>query len=105
MSIRNEMRQHAERARGGQPAIVFDEVATRKIAQHILQKVGDPKLFNTIAMKAARALVANQISRSEMDALLDRIEFGRTDKSIDHPGPYFVAGLKRLLQQAGVPWR
>ena len=109
MSVRETMRGHHERQSATPTdAMITDDSTTKKLAAFIQFKVGDGRLFDNICMKVARAIIGDQISRSEIDQLLDRIETGRKaagDEKIDHPGPYFMASIKRIFKDAGVPWR
>ncbi len=80
------------------------ENVIRRIARHVLEKVGDAKMHHVVAMRVARALVDHKISRAEVDELLDIVEAKRKRGELRSPGAYFVTSIKRIFERAEVIW-
>lgn len=85
--------------------IIGDPLAAstaKPLAKRILARVRDPKMHESIALRAAHAVHAHKLSIDSIRELLDIID--RKRDRLRSPGAYFCASLKKMLLRAGVDW-
>lgn len=85
--------------------IIGDPLAAntaKALAKRILARVRDTKMHESIALRAAHAVLAHKLSVDSIRELLDIIE--RKRDRLRSPGAYFCASLKKMLLRAGVDW-
>lgn len=76
-----------------------------RVVKEIKFYVNDPKMFDSIPRKVARAVVERSISPRRLGEVCDAVVAKRMDGSLrSSPGRYFTVAMKNEFKAAGVPW-